>query len=55
MNRLKNIVVGDEEIRKGGRDPDLPRQVVAYEQYRGEGRRSGSFSQNSGIVLEQRG
>jgi len=55
VNRLKNIVVGDEEVRKGRRDPDPPLQVVACEKYGGEGREGGSFSQSSGIVLEQRG
>ena len=31
MNRLENAVVGDEEVRKGLRNSDLPEQVVAYE------------------------
>ena len=54
MNRLKNIIVGDEKVREGRRNPDPPWEVVTYEKYGGEGRERGCLGQSSGIVLEKR-
>jgi len=54
VDRLENVIVGDEEVGKGRQNPDVPRQVIAYEKYGGEGRSGGCLCQSSGIVFEKR-
>jgi len=54
VDRLEDVVVGDEEVRKGRQHSDVPRQVRAYESYGGEGRSRSCLSKNTGVVLEKR-